>query len=135
MNEDRNAARNVFFESWRKHNAKEVLEPLEAQIVDLILLHPEYHDVFSNPDNFQEADFDSANPFLHLSLHLAVREQISINRPVGMTAVFQALCVKLQNPHDAEHRILECLGRVLWEAQQSGKPADEEAYLEMLRKI
>lgn len=131
---DRNELRKVFFEAWKKHQQHLPIEPLEAQVIDIILRHPEYHDILSNPEKFQTHDFMESNPFLHMSLHLALREQISTNRPAGIKAIYEKLCHQLADAHDAEHRMVECLGTILWEAQQSGKMPDEQAYLEVLRQ-
>ncbi len=132
---DRNELRNVFFAAWKKHQDHSPIEPLEAQVIDIILLHPEYHEVLTNPEKFQAHDFTESNPFLHMSLHLALREQLGTDRPTGIRDIYEKLCRQLTDAHDAEHRMVECLGTILWEAQQSGKMPDEQAYLEKLRQI
>ncbi len=133
--DERDQLRNVFFTAWRKHLEKLPVEPLEAQVIDLILLHPEYQDFFAASENISHDDFSGTNPFLHLSLHLSIREQIATNRPTGITEIHRQLCQKWQDPHAAEHAMLECLGQVLWEAQRSGQLPDEQVYLEWLRKL
>jgi hypothetical protein len=130
---ERDQLRKLFFESWRKYNEQLPLEPLEMQLIDIILLHPEYHTMLSNPDHALK-DFDEANPFLHMSLHLALREQIQTNRPAGIQAIHQALCIKLQDKHLAEHRMMDCLADILWQAQQTGQMPDEQTYLTCLRQ-
>jgi hypothetical protein len=132
---DRNELRKVFFDAWQKHLRKLPVEMLETQIIDILLQHPEYHELLSHPENFQEKDFDEHNPFLHLSLHLALREQLATNRPAGIQQIFQTLCKKKQNTLDAEHQMIECLAEVLWEAQRSGVMPSEENYLERLKQI
>ena len=132
---ERNVMRKVFFGSFRKHHEKLPLEPLEAQILDIILLHPEYHPLLSQPDVYQEKDFSDTNPFLHLSLHLAIREQINTNRPAGIQTVFQHLSQKLHDRHAAEHKMMECLTDILSRAQQTGTMPDEKDYLEYLQRI
>jgi len=94
---DRDAMRKIFFEAWRKHQEKLPLEQLEAQLIDIILFHPEYQVLLDNPEQYQTVDFDETNPFLHLSLHLAIREQIKTNRPAGVTAIYETLCQHLQD--------------------------------------
>ncbi len=131
---DRDDARSVFFEAWRKHQEHLPVEPLEAQIIEIILMHPEYHELLDHPEEYQSADFGETNPFLHLSLHLALREQISTNRPSGIAAVYAELSQQCQDPHLAEHKMAECLAQIIWDAQL-GKAPDEQYYLEMLRKI
>lgn len=129
----REEMRNIFFAAWQKHLEQLPIEPLEAQIIEIILLHPEYHEMLSHPEEYQAADFDETNPFLHLSLHIALREQISTNRPNGITSIYENLCQQSQDPHYAEHKMLECLAQILWDAQTAGKMPDEQHYLEMLK--
>lgn len=132
---DRDQLRNVFFECWRKYQERLPLEPVESQLLDVILLHPEYHNVLSDPDNFRAHDFGEANPFLHMSLHLALREQVNTNRPVGIEIIHHKLVVKYQDLHVAEHHMIECLANVLWQAQQDGKMPDEKNYLMNLKRL
>lgn len=132
---DRHHMRQVFFDAWQKHLNKRPLEPLEAQIVDIILQHPEYHLLLSDPERFQTKDFDGENPFLHLSLHLALREQLATNRPVGIVGVYERLCFRVGDALEAEHLMMGCLGEVIWQAQRSGRMPEEEVYLDELKKL
>lgn len=132
---DRDDYRTVFFSTWKKHQANEPLEPIEAQLLQLILAHPEYHDILEEPELFKDKNFDSDNPFLHLSLHLGIREQIATNRPAGIREAYQGLCEKYKDLHTAEHQMMEHLGKTLWEAQRNGSMPDEAAYLEGLRRL
>jgi hypothetical protein len=132
---DRNEYRKVFFDAWQKYKAKQPLEPLEGQLVEIILLHPEYQAVLDDPNNNQSKDFDASNPFLHMSLHLGIREQVATNRPAGIREVYQQVCEKYQDVHQAEHKMMEYLAKILWDAQQSGKMPDEAAYLEGLKSL
>lgn len=134
MKDDRMEMRKVFFEAWRKHKENLLLEPIEAQLIDIMLLHPEYHEWLNQSEDYQTADFKEHNPFLHLSLHLALREQLSTNRPEGITEIYAKLCKKFQDQHVAEHKMLACLEEILWEAQTSGKMPEEKVYLEKLRR-
>jgi hypothetical protein len=131
--------RRVYIEAWRKYRSGEPLEPLEAEIASLIALHPEYHAVLEASTAAAEAEYfpeaGASNPFLHLGLHLAVREQVSTDRPAGVRAIHTELAARFGSPHEAEHRMLEVLGEVLWEAQRSGVAPDEEHYLERLRSV
>jgi len=131
---DRNELRQVFFETWDKHQKQLPLTPLQAQLMDIIMLHPEYHALLNDPENLQENDFPEENPFLHLSLHLAIREQISTDRPAGINEIHRRLCHTFKDAHLAEHNMMECLGRVLWEAQKTHELPDENSYLEMLKQ-
>ena len=132
---DRNELRKVFFDAWHKHQQQLPIEPLEAQLIDIMLVHPEFHTILNDAEKFQADDFPEGNPFLHLSLHLAIREQISTNRPAGITAVYDTLCRKLGEPLTAEHLMMECLGQTLWEAQQNNKMPDEAINLEALQQL
>lgn len=132
---ERDELRKMYFTAWEKHLKKLPVEPLEAQIIAIILQHPEYHAFLENPDKHQAQDFIEGNPFLHLGLHLALREQISTNRPFGIKDIYHDLMQKYADNLLVEHRMMECLERVLWEAQRSGVMPDEGGYLESLQKL
>ena len=127
----------MYADAWRKAQAAEVLSPLEAQIAQVIEDHPEYQSALS--DEAREASFapeaGKTNPFLHMGLHLAVRDQVATDRPPGISNIFQQLVKKYSKTHEAEHRMLDCLAETLWEAQNRHGPPDEQKYLERLRKI
>jgi len=133
----REQVRNFFCESWRKHRERLILEGAEATAADLIAEHPEYHALLETPEAAIEQEFTpeggQMNPFLHLSLHLAIAEQISIDQPRGIKAAYFALRQKME-VHDAEHAIMECLGETIWHSQREKAPMDGEAYLECVRK-
>ncbi len=133
FNPSREQVRLFFCESWRKHRERRVLEGAEATAADLIAEHPEYHALLENPDAVMEKEYTpeggQMNPFLHLSLHLAIAEQISIDQPAGIRAAYDSLRRKL-DVHDAEHAIMECLGEALWRSQRDKAPIDGAAYLE-----
>ncbi|MDR3476895.1 MAG: DUF1841 family protein [Gammaproteobacteria bacterium] len=135
MTTERDELRKVFFEAWRKYQLRSPIEPLESQLINIILLHPEYHALLSQPDNLQVENFNETNPFLHMSLHLAIREQVATNRPPGIQQIHQHLCEQFNDVHNAEHHMMECLADILWHAQQSGKMPDEQVYLERLKKL
>ncbi len=138
--QDRKQLRKMYFDAWQKAQDGELLSPLEMEIVEVLKMHPEYHTTFLKDENNQlEKEFDAVagedNPFLHLGLHLGIREQLSTNRPQGITAVFQQLIRKIQHPHDAEHVLMEVLAESIWEAQQQGSLPDETHYLAKLKII
>ena len=137
FNPSREQVRLFFCEAWRKHCARLILEGAEVTAAGLIEQHPEYHALLENPEAAVEQEFTpesgQMNPFLHLSLHLAIADQISIDQPAGIRSAYQALRQKLE-VHDAEHAVLECLGEALWRAQQNGGAIDAEQYLESLRR-
>jgi hypothetical protein len=135
----RDGLRRMYVDAWRKHCEARPLEPLEDQIVRVLEQHPEYHAVVEEGDGALEQDFTpeggQANPFLHMGLHLAIREQVGTNRPAGIASVHRQLALRFGGPHEAEHRMIECLGGALWQSQRSGLPPDEAAYLEALRQL
>ena len=137
--QDRSALRRSYVEAWRKWRERAPLEPLEHQIADVVEQHPEYHPVLEQDGDAVHRDYSpeggQSNPFLHMGMHLAIREQVATNRPAGITAIHSALAARLGSAHEAEHRMIECLGEALWHAQRSGVAPDEAAYLDALRRI
>lgn len=130
--------RKFFCGVWRKHQERTPLEPLEAMALDWCLLHPEYHDDLVSEDRAIARQFrveaGRTNPFLHLSMHLAIAEQLSIDQPAGIRGVYEQLCARLDSKHRAAHQIMECLGEVLWRSQRDQTPPDSAAYLECIRR-
>jgi Domain of unknown function (DUF1841) len=131
--------RRMYYEAWRKHRESMPVEPVEDQIIGVIELHPEYAKVLETGEDALDRDYTpeggQTNPFLHMGLHLAIREQVATNRPPGIANVHRALAGKLGDTHIAEHAMIECLGAALWNAQRSGQPPDEASYLEELRRL
>ena len=138
FNPSRDQVRRFFCEAWRKHRERAILEGAEAVAADLIEQHPEYHALLENPEAAIDQEFTpesgQMNPFLHLSLHLAIADQISIDQPQGIRAAYQALRNRLE-VHEAEHALLECLGEALWRAQRDGGGIDAASYLECVRRV
>jgi len=138
FNPSRDDARNLLFESWRKRRAGELLTPLEDLAAQLIGKHPEYHAVLENPERYQDKDYPpehgTTNPFLHLMMHLTIEEQISINQPAGIRAHFMRLTQQYESEHDAQHRMMECLGEMVWQAQRDRTQPDAAIYLACLEK-
>ncbi len=131
---DRNSYRQAFFIAWNKYKKKLPLETVESQLVEVILLHPEYHSLLDNPNQFHQQEFAmEENPFMHMSLHIALREQIRLNRPVGIKQIYDDLFLK--NNMEAEHLMMTCLARMLFIAQQKGEMASDEEYLRELRLL
>ena len=136
---DRNQMRQFFLSSWQKFNNKEPLEALEALVAGVIADHPEYHVLIESGDDAVAKDYmpedGQTNPFLHMGMHISIREQIQADRPTGIAAAHQQLTMKVSDAHEAEHQMQECLGLVLWEAQRSGSMPDEAEYLECVKKL
>jgi hypothetical protein len=137
--QSREQLRRMYLEAWRKFSAKQPLEPLEAQLAAVIAEHPEYLQWIEAGDAALAADFTPEsgrqNPFLHMGLHLAIREQVATDRPKGIADIHRKLSAKLGSAHDAEHAMLEPLAETLWEAQRNNRMPDEQAYLERLRAL
>jgi hypothetical protein len=138
-NQSRESLRRVYLDAWRKRQQGAVMEPLEAQVADVIALHPEYHAALEHAAQPLERDYSpengESNPFLHMGLHLAVRDQVATDRPPGIREIFMALERRLGSTHEAEHRLIDSLADALWTAQRNGTPPDEQAYLESLRRL
>jgi Domain of unknown function (DUF1841) len=129
----RDQARDTFFEAWRKYRSGQPVSGIEALALEVILLHPEYHAALEHPERTRDKDYvDESNPFLHMSLHVALEEQLSINQPPGIAQRFQSLVAKFHDRHAALHQALECLAETVWRAQRDGAPPDARAYLECL---
>jgi hypothetical protein len=138
FNPSQHDVRRFFCETFRKSHAREVLTPMEAIAADWISQHPEYHDTLADLESALEANYSvdagQTNPFLHLSMHLSIAEQISVDQPPGVRAAFQTLAKKYNSEHEAHHQIMECLGEMIWNSQRTGLPPDGAAYIEALRK-
>ena len=138
LDPSRGEARAFFFDTWRKYRAGEPLSALEAMALDLVLLHPEYHAVLENAARYREREYlpelGETNPFLHLSLHLALEEQLSIVQPPGIAQRFAALQARDGERHAALHAGIDCLAEMVWRAQRDQLPPDGAAYLDCLEK-
>ena len=129
--------RRMFYTAWSKYLNKQPLEPVEEQIAMVIQDHPEYQSIFNN-EKALEANYlpelGESNPFLHMALHLSLREQVVTNRPAGIQAIFAKLCESMK-PIDAEHLMLDILAESLWLAQKNQAMPDESVYLSNLQKL
>jgi hypothetical protein len=138
FNPTRDQARQFFFDVRRKCRNREVLAGLDAIAAGIVLLHPEYHPVLDDPEHHLDREYrpeaGAANPFLHLSMHLAIEEQLSVDQPPGIKAEFTRLAAKLGDRHAACHEIMECLGETVWRAQRDGAVPDAQAYLGCLKR-
>jgi uncharacterized protein DUF1841 len=131
----REQVRDTFFVAWRKYRAGEPLAGIETIALDVILAHPEYHDVLADPERYRDEDYvDRPNPFLHMSLHVALEEQLSIDQPPGIAAAYERLRARMGDRHDALHEAIECLAETVWRAQRDHAPPDAVAYLECLER-
>ena len=138
FNPSRADVRRFFFDAWRKYRAQAPLEGLERTAVEIILLHPEHQALLDEPERNVDRDFapesGAINPFLHLSLHLALAEQLSIDQPRGIAAAYREIAARRGSEHEALHEILDCLGEVVWRAQRDHTMPDEAAYLDCVER-
>lgn len=138
FNPTRDQVRQFFFEAWRKHRNGLPLVGLETTAADLVLAHPEYHTMLDDPERYLNREWTpedgQTNPFLHLSMHLAIAEQRSIDQPPGIRAALLQLAQRLGDGHEAEHAAMECLGEMMWRAQRTGTQPDVAGYLECLAR-
>lgn len=135
---NRNELRQVYLTCWQLKKNNLPMDPMQEVVAKIVELHPEYHDLLENEDNLDKdfsAETGQSNPFLHMSMHIALHEQISTDRPKGINDCYQKLCQLHGGPHDAEHAMMECLGEALWLAQRNQTSPDENSYLDCLKKL
>lgn len=139
FNPSRDQVRQFFFETWRKFRSSEPLTPLERMATQVLLEHAEYHPVLDAPEKYLAQEYfpemGETNPFLHLSLHLSVLEQLSIDQPPGIDAAYQTLLRKHGSEHPAQHDLMECLAETIWQAQRDKTTPDGAKYLARLQQV
>ena len=137
--QDRGSTRDVFFRAWQAHRAGKPLEGIEKIIVQVVLQHPEYHALLDQPDAVRDRDYSAepghTNPFIHLGMHIAIEEQLSIDQPHGVRGCYQAILKRLANEHNAQHYMMECMNEMLWQANRQSAAFDVSMYLNCLRRI
>jgi hypothetical protein len=142
FNPSRDEVREFFFTTWIKFKQNLALTDLEKIALGVIHMHPEYHSILDAPAKFKHQEyfpeFGETNPFLHMSLHLSILEQISINQPIGIAGIYEQLKLKHQDDHlyehQAQHDILECLAECIWNAQQNNTALDVNYYVQLLQQ-
>ena len=138
FNPSRDQVRQFFFDTWKKYRSGAPIEGLESVAIEVLLAHSEYHHVLDDPDRFLNRDYTpdqgEANPFLHMSMHVAIEEQLAIDQPPGIRAEFERLLKKKGDRHDVMHALLDCFGEVIWQAQRNRTAPDGDAYLECVKK-
>ena len=136
FNPTRDQSRQFLFDLWAKHLANAPLTPLESMALSIVLEHREYHATLEDPERYLDRDWKpeggETNPFLHLSMHLAIEEQLSIDHPPGIRAAVEALAKRSGSMHDARHDVMECLAEMIWQAQRNGTGFDNRSYLDCL---
>ena len=135
----RQDARRFFFDTWSKHNHNQPLTDLERITLAVLLAHPEYQPILDQPERYLEREWTpeegQTNPFLHLGLHLALEEQLSIDQPPGIRALYARLAARAADEHQAQHQCVDALAETIWQAQRMGCPPDSDSYLQSLRRL
>ncbi len=130
--------RRFFCATHDKQRLALPLTPIESLAAQWIAEHPQYHAELADVDAAVAASYTvddgRTNPFLHLSMHLTISEQLSIDQPAGIRQAFELLCSHLGSAHEAQHQVMECLGEMIWTSQRSGRPPDGMAYLDCVRR-
>ena len=138
FNPSRDEVRDFFFDAWGKFKAQKPLTDLEKIALSVIHMHPEYQPILNAPTQFKHQEyfpeFGETNPFLHMSLHVSILEQISINQPIGIADIYTQLKLKHQNEHRALHDILDCLAETIWQAQRNNNALDANNYVQLLQQ-
>ena len=132
FNPSRDQVRQFFFDTWRKFGGQQPLSQLETMAIEIMQMHPEYHHVLDHPEQYLEQSYfpemGETNPFLHMSLHLSILEQVAIDQPHGIAGFYQALLEKHGSKLEAQHDLMDCLAEAVWQAQRQNAPLDAEAY-------
>ena len=135
----RDQSRAFLFDLWAKHIAGAPLTGLESMALAIVVEHPEYHAVLADRERYSEREWTpeggQTNPFLHMMMHVAIEEQLSIDQPRGIRGRYQALVASLQSEHHAKHRIFECLTETMWQAQRNRVAFDESVYFDCLERF
>lgn len=138
FNTNREAIRQTYYLSWQKNKNGEPLNPTEAIVCEVIKEHPEYHRIIEDTSRIDK-DFTpengETNPFLHMGLHIAIREQLATNRPIGIKNIYTDLMYKFQDTSKVEHMIMDYLVETIITSQKQGTPPDEKVYLDNLKKL
>ena len=133
-----NDVRRFFCDAYARDQIKAPLTPMQVLAVRWIAEHPEYHvelaDEVAALAAIYTVEEGRTNPFLHLSMHLSIEEQLSIDQPTGIRQAVELLAAKRHSMHEAHHEVMECLGEMVWASQRSGLPPDGLAYLEAVRR-
>jgi hypothetical protein len=137
--QNRNQYREIFFTVWKKMQQQQAIDDaMETLIAQVIKQHPEYHHALSDYDKTIDKDYTpemgDSNPFLHMSMHIGIAEQLMVDQPQGIKSLYQQLCSKLKDSHGVEHLIMECLGNIMWQSQQSNSMPDMDEYLRCVKK-
>ncbi|MBD3822705.1 MAG: DUF1841 family protein [Thiotrichales bacterium] len=135
---ERDRLRQFYVDTWQKARNNEPLDAMETLVARVIEMHPEYHAMLTNSQHLGNNYFPEmgeTNPFLHMGMHLGLQEQVSMDRPAGIQAVYKKLGERLRDVHETEHAMMECLAEAMWQAQRNQSEPDEQAYLKCLQAL
>lgn len=136
---DRENLRAVFFGAWQKQRAGRPLEGVEQLVIKIAARHPEYHSLLENPEAAKARDYPpelgATNPFLHMAMHIAIEEGVQLDEPRGVRALYRQLRLAQPDEHALQHRMMDCLAEMLWQASRAARPPDPAAYLDCLRRL
>lgn len=132
--QNRTEQRKFLAEAWQKFLDKKILDPLEDQLTRVIEIHPEYHTLIQNIESDYFPEQGEVNPFLHINLHLSLREQLSINQPHGIKEIYQKILNKCGDTHEAEHQMMDCIAEMIFSAQKNNTAMDHQAYTRCLEQ-
>lgn len=130
--------RQFFADTWQKATQNVPLDAMEQQVAKVIEMHPEYHAMLNNDKHLGNdylPEMGETNPFLHMGMHLGLQEQVVLDQPAGIQAIYSQLGERLKDVHETEHAMMDCLGEALWQAQQNGGLPDESAYFSCLTQL
>jgi len=130
--QDRTQQRQFLASAWQKFLDKKILDPLEDQLTQVIEMHPEYHKLINDVESEYFPEQGEVNPFLHINLHLSLREQLSINQPKGINEYYQKILDKVKDPHEVEHKMMDCIAQMIFSSQKNNIPMDHQAYIRCL---
>jgi hypothetical protein len=133
--QDRKKQREFLANSWQKYTSNKPLDLLEQQLVSVIKIHPEYHNLIGNIDSEYLPEQGGVNPFLHINLHLALRDQLSINQPKDVKEVHQKLIDQYKDPHIVEHLMMECIAEMIYISQKNNTTMDQESFLNCITSL
>ena len=138
FNPSQDDVRRFFCSAFAKAQTNSSQDAIETIANQWMSEHPEYHTDLQDADAAAARVYDGGdgqtNPFLHLSMHLSITEQCSIDQPKGIRQAVELLTARRSDLHLAHHEVMEELGTMLWEAQRAGKPPDGQAYIDRVQQ-
>lgn len=130
---DRTRQRQFLANAWQKFLDKQALDPLEEQLTQVIEMHPEYHAFINDIESDYFPEQSEVNPFLHINLHLSLREQLSINQPTGIQKYYQKILCKVKDLHETEHKMMDCIAEMIFSSQKNNTPMNHQTYILCLK--